>query len=257
MPLGKMIPIALAVWIGAAALPVVANADDKDNEQTPANPATAHELPQITVISNAPLSGLGLPLNYVPSNVQTADSKDLQRQHALDLADFLEQQLQRRQYQRKPGQSLSAGHQLFHGFFYRLAPAWHSRRLVRVYGRRGTGQRIIRRYGQLGLDSGIGDFHRHAAIRIESALRTQHIGRVPWSYRPKAGTTTPAPRSRPMAAHSAGAPSKPRRAEKSVNSTISSPAILRRGRLARSVAHPRLSSVRQGRMAERTKPIST
>jgi outer membrane receptor protein involved in Fe transport len=79
MPHGKLIPIALAVWISTAALPVVANE----------NPATAHELPQITVISNAPLSGLGLPLNYVPANVQTADSGDLQRQHALDLADFL------------------------------------------------------------------------------------------------------------------------------------------------------------------------
>ena len=79
MPHAKLIPIALAVWISAAAMPVVANE----------NPATAHELPQITVISNAPLSGLGLPLNYVPANVQTADSGDLQRQHALDLADFL------------------------------------------------------------------------------------------------------------------------------------------------------------------------
>jgi outer membrane receptor protein involved in Fe transport len=79
MPRAKLIPIAMAVWISAAAMPVVANE----------NPATAHELPQITVISNAPLSGLGLPLNYVPANVQTADSGDLQRQHALDLADFL------------------------------------------------------------------------------------------------------------------------------------------------------------------------
>ena len=86
MPHANLIPIALAVWIGAAA---AAHADDKDGEQTPKNPATAHELPQITVISNAPLSGLGLPLNYVPANVQTADSGDLQRQHALDLADFL------------------------------------------------------------------------------------------------------------------------------------------------------------------------
>ena len=55
----------------------------------PSNPATAHELPQITVIGNAPLSGLGLPLNQVPANVQTADSNDLQRQQVLDLGDFL------------------------------------------------------------------------------------------------------------------------------------------------------------------------
>jgi len=39
------------------------------------NAATAHELPQITVIANSPLSGLGLPLNYVTWNVQSADSR--------------------------------------------------------------------------------------------------------------------------------------------------------------------------------------
>ena len=75
--------------MGAAAMPAVAGADDKDSGQAPKNPATARELPQITVISNAPLPGLGLPLNYVPSNVQTADAGDLQRQQTLDLADFL------------------------------------------------------------------------------------------------------------------------------------------------------------------------
>jgi outer membrane receptor protein involved in Fe transport len=83
---------ALVLWAGciaAAALARPALADDKENEQVPKNAATAHELPQITVIANSPLSGLGLPLNYVPSNVQTADSKDLQRQQSLDLADFL------------------------------------------------------------------------------------------------------------------------------------------------------------------------
>jgi outer membrane receptor protein involved in Fe transport len=84
----KWISIALAVQVCAAAMPV-ANADGEDGAGTPKNPATARELPQITVISNAPLPGLGLPLNYVPSNVQTADSGDLQRQQTLDLADFL------------------------------------------------------------------------------------------------------------------------------------------------------------------------
>jgi outer membrane receptor protein involved in Fe transport len=64
-------------------------ADDKDLTQVLENPATAHELQQITVIGNTPLSGLGLPLNYVPSNVQTANSKDLQRQQTLDLTDYL------------------------------------------------------------------------------------------------------------------------------------------------------------------------
>jgi len=53
------------------------------------NPATAQELPQVTVIGNTPLGGLGLPLNQIPSNVQTADSKEMQRQQTLDLADYL------------------------------------------------------------------------------------------------------------------------------------------------------------------------
>jgi outer membrane receptor protein involved in Fe transport len=74
---------------GVIALPNSVLADDKDAAQIPSNPATAHELPQITVIGTTPLSGLGLSLNQVPSNVQTANSKDLQRQQSLDLADFL------------------------------------------------------------------------------------------------------------------------------------------------------------------------
>ena len=53
------------------------------------NPAAAQELPQITVIGNTPLGGLGLPLNQIPSNVQTADSKDMQRQQTLGLADYM------------------------------------------------------------------------------------------------------------------------------------------------------------------------
>jgi outer membrane receptor protein involved in Fe transport len=74
---------------GVIASPNSVLADDKDAAQIPSNPATAHELPQITVIGTTPLSGLGLSLNQVPSNVQTANSKDLQRQQSLDLADFL------------------------------------------------------------------------------------------------------------------------------------------------------------------------
>jgi iron complex outermembrane recepter protein len=69
--------------------PRPAAAEDQDSTQVLANPATARELPQITVIGNTPLSGLGLPLNCVPSNLQTANSKDLQRQQTLDLTDYL------------------------------------------------------------------------------------------------------------------------------------------------------------------------
>src|ERR1700758_4612905 len=53
------------------------------------NPATAQELPQVVVIANTPLPGLGLPANEIPANVQAADSRQMQRQHTLDLADYL------------------------------------------------------------------------------------------------------------------------------------------------------------------------
>ena len=75
--------------LGLAMCVVCLAASAQDNAQAPNNAATAHELPQITVIGNAPLSGLGLPLNQMPANVQTADSADLQRQQGLGLADFL------------------------------------------------------------------------------------------------------------------------------------------------------------------------
>jgi hypothetical protein len=74
------------VGFAAAAASFGASAADTPGGQ-PANPATAQELPQVTVIGNTPLGGLGLPLNQIPSNVQSADSKDMQRQQALDLAD--------------------------------------------------------------------------------------------------------------------------------------------------------------------------
>ena len=85
----RWVPIAglAAAWAGlalpAGAEPAAAPAG------AAANPATVQELPQITVISNTPLAGLGLPLNQVPANVQTADSEDMRRQQALSVADYL------------------------------------------------------------------------------------------------------------------------------------------------------------------------
>jgi outer membrane receptor protein involved in Fe transport len=76
------------MYFAAAAMPISASAADT-SRAPPNNPATAQELPQITVIGNTPLGGLGLPLNQIPSNVQTGDSKDMQRQKTLDLADYL------------------------------------------------------------------------------------------------------------------------------------------------------------------------
>jgi outer membrane receptor protein involved in Fe transport len=76
------------MYFAAAAMPIPASAADTSGA-APNNPATAQELPQITVIGNTPLGGLGLPLNQIPSNVQTADSKEMQRQQTLNLADYL------------------------------------------------------------------------------------------------------------------------------------------------------------------------
>ena len=80
---------ALAAW---ASLPVVA-ADAvgaaSASGSAAGNPATAEELPQVVVIANTPLVGLGLPLNEIPANVQTADSSEMQRQQSLNVADFL------------------------------------------------------------------------------------------------------------------------------------------------------------------------
>jgi outer membrane receptor protein involved in Fe transport len=76
------------ICVAATALPIFASEADTSREQ-PLNPATAQELPQITVIGNTPLAGLGLPMNQIPSNVQTANSQDMQGQATLDLADYL------------------------------------------------------------------------------------------------------------------------------------------------------------------------
>jgi outer membrane receptor protein involved in Fe transport len=76
------------ICVAATALPIFASEADTSGEQ-PLNPATAQELPQITVIGNTPLAGLGLPMNQIPSNVQTANSQDMQGQATLDLADYL------------------------------------------------------------------------------------------------------------------------------------------------------------------------
>jgi outer membrane receptor protein involved in Fe transport len=77
------------VCIAVCGLPFAARPAETDTPRTPSNPATAQELQQVVVIGNAPLPGLGLPLSEIPSNVQTGDSLDMQRQQALGLADYL------------------------------------------------------------------------------------------------------------------------------------------------------------------------
>src|ERR1700724_2448073 len=88
MPLRQIPKLELLICVTAAARINSAWAGDPSGEP-PNNPATAQELQQVTVIGNAPLVGLGLPLDQIPANVQTADSEQMQRQQALGLADYL------------------------------------------------------------------------------------------------------------------------------------------------------------------------
>jgi outer membrane receptor protein involved in Fe transport len=81
--------LGVPIYVAAAALAMSAWAADTSSGGPPSNPATAEELPQVTVIGTTPLNGLGLPINQIPSNVQTGDSKEMQRQQTLDLADYL------------------------------------------------------------------------------------------------------------------------------------------------------------------------
>jgi iron complex outermembrane recepter protein len=55
------------------------------------NPAEVLELSQVQVVGTTPLPGSGVPLRNVPANVQIFTSRDLRRQGAANLTDFLEQ----------------------------------------------------------------------------------------------------------------------------------------------------------------------
>ena len=68
--------------------PLTALASAVDTAATD-NPAAVHELQEVIVIGNTPLPGFGLPLNEIPSNVQTANSADMERQQSTDTADYL------------------------------------------------------------------------------------------------------------------------------------------------------------------------
>src|SRR6266403_891765 len=83
-----ILQLGLLTHLAAAAIPISASAADMPGR--PANnPAAAQELPQITVIGNTPLGGRRIIKKQIPSNVQTADSKDMQRQQTLGLADYM------------------------------------------------------------------------------------------------------------------------------------------------------------------------
>jgi outer membrane receptor protein involved in Fe transport len=85
----QILDLRLLIYIAVAVQPTCSWAADTSASGPTSNPATAEELPQVTVIGTTPLNGLGLPMNEIPSNVQTGDSKEMQRQQTLDLAEFL------------------------------------------------------------------------------------------------------------------------------------------------------------------------
>jgi outer membrane receptor protein involved in Fe transport len=77
-------------WLLAAAVASSSAFSFADVTTGPAaNPAAVEELPQVVVIGTTPLEGLGLPANEVPANVQTATSKDIERQQSLTVTDYL------------------------------------------------------------------------------------------------------------------------------------------------------------------------
>lgn len=51
------------------------------------------EITSVVVIGNSPLASVGTPFNEVPANVQTATSKDIRLQHALNLGEFMDSSL--------------------------------------------------------------------------------------------------------------------------------------------------------------------
>jgi outer membrane receptor protein involved in Fe transport len=69
-----------------AAFGAVARAADTP---APTSPPPVQQLPQVVIIGDTPLQDFGLPLNQVPSDVQTATGADLQREQSLDVVDYL------------------------------------------------------------------------------------------------------------------------------------------------------------------------
>jgi outer membrane receptor protein involved in Fe transport len=75
----------LILGVCAFGAPILVSAADTG----PADASTVSQQLQEVIISDTPLQEFGLPLNQVPSNVQTARGADLQRQQSLDVVDYL------------------------------------------------------------------------------------------------------------------------------------------------------------------------
>ena len=62
-------------------------------QNTPGQAAQSMELPSVEVVGTTPLPSLGAPIREVPANVQRATDQDIRNRRALDLSDFMNQQL--------------------------------------------------------------------------------------------------------------------------------------------------------------------
>ncbi len=82
-PRSALAPVAHAVVAAMTAASVSAIA------QT----APVGTLPRVEVIGTTPVPGIGLPLAQIPANVQTAQSADIERSHAVDLTGFMNRRL--------------------------------------------------------------------------------------------------------------------------------------------------------------------
>ena len=80
-----------AVILGVLTVSISPAGAAEGDDSARANPAATRELPQVLVIGNAPLPGFGLPLDQIPSNVQTATSQDLENSQVNDVANYLSQ----------------------------------------------------------------------------------------------------------------------------------------------------------------------
>ena len=59
-----------------------------------AEEAGAIKTEKVEVISTTPLPGIGLPLEQIPANVQTAKGEEIRKQGSLNLADYMNNNLQ-------------------------------------------------------------------------------------------------------------------------------------------------------------------
>jgi len=76
--------IILMAILSAYAIPQAANAENR---------AEAIELGNVEVISTTPLPGVGVTIDQVPANVQSAAAKDIAKQHTLELSDYINNNL--------------------------------------------------------------------------------------------------------------------------------------------------------------------